>query len=99
LILEYEDVLKRDDNGLVLSHEEIDDVLDFLCQNSGLREIFYLWRPVLNDPKDDFLLELAVESDSDFIVTFNTRDFAGTEKFGIKALKPGEFLRIIDEVK
>jgi putative PIN family toxin of toxin-antitoxin system len=99
LILEYEDVLKRDKSELLLSHQEIDDVLDFLCQNSGLREIFYLWRPVLDDPKDDFLLELAVESGSDFIVTFNIRDFAGIERFGIKALKPDEFLRIIGEVK
>lgn len=99
LILEYEDVLKRENSGLLLSHEEIDDVLDFLCQNAGLREIFYLWRPVLDDPKDDFLLELAVESNSNFIVTFNTKDFGGIGKFGIKAIRPSQFLEIIDEIR
>jgi predicted nucleic acid-binding protein len=69
-----------------------------LCQNAGLREIFYLWRPVLDDPKDDFLLELAVESNSNFIVTFNIKDFAGIGRFGIKAIRPNQFLEIIDEI-
>lgn len=84
---------------LNLTVQEIDDVLDFLCQNGNLREIFYLWRPMLRDPKDDFVLELAVESNCDYIVTFNTKDFAEAEKFGIKAVKPNEFLRIIGEIK
>src|SRR5215204_1729826 len=75
LVLEYEDVLKRSEMNLQLTHQEIDDVLDFLCQNANLCEIFYLWRPTLRDPKDDFLLELAVESNCDYIVTFNTKDF------------------------
>ena len=99
LVLEYEDVLKRSEMNLQLTHQEIDDVLDFLCQNANLCEIFYLWRPILRDPKDDFLLELAVESNCDYIVTFNTKDFAESEKFGIKAIKPSEFLRIIGEIK
>ena len=99
LVLEYEDVLKRPAMNLQLTHREIDDVLDFLCQNANLREIFYLWRPMLRDPKDDFVLELAVESDCEYIVTFNTKDFAKAENFGIKAIRPSEFLRIIGEIK
>jgi putative PIN family toxin of toxin-antitoxin system len=69
LLLEYEDVLKRPDVGHSLSPEQVDDVLDFLCASASLREIFYLWRPILTDPKDDFVLELAVESGCDYIVT------------------------------
>jgi len=99
LALEYEDVLKRPALNPNLTVQEVDDILDFLCQNASLREIFYLWRPTLRDPKDDFVLELAVESNCDYIVTFNTKDFAGAEKFGIKAVKPNEFLRIIGEIK
>lgn len=99
LVLEYEDVLKRSELNLQLTHQEIDDVIDFLCQNANLREIFYLWRPILRDPKDDFVLELAVESNSDFIVTFNTKDFVKAEIFGIKAVTPSDFLRIIGEIK
>jgi putative PIN family toxin of toxin-antitoxin system len=99
LVLEYEDVLKRPELNKNFTHQEIDDVLDFLCQNANLREIFYLWRPTLSDPKDDFVLELAVESSCDYIVTFNVKDFAKAETFGIKAVKPSEFLRIIGEIK
>jgi putative PIN family toxin of toxin-antitoxin system len=99
LVLEYEDVLKRPETNLQLTHREIDDVLDFLCQNANLREIFYLWRPILRDPKDDFILELAVESSCDYIVTFNVKDFTEAHKFGIEAVKPNEFLRIIGEIK
>lgn len=99
LVLEYEDVLKRPELNLALTHQEIDDVLDYLCQNANQREIFYLWRPTLSDPKDDFVLELAVESNCDYIVTFNTKDFAKAELFGIKAVTPVEFLRMIGEIK
>ena len=98
LFLEYEDVAKRPDSGLTLSVGEIDDILDFICAEANLREIFYLWRPVLPDPTDDFVLELAVESECDFIVTFNVRDFAGAEKFGIEVITPQEFLRKLGEI-
>ena len=97
LVLEYEDVAKRPNSGLTLSVGEIDDILDFICSEANLREIFYLWRPVLPDSKDDFILELAVESRCDFIVTFNVRDFAGAEKFGIEVVTPQEFLRKLGE--
>ena len=98
MVLEYESVLKRPAQNIQLSHADIDDVIDFLCKNANRREIFYLWRPLLNDPDDDFLLELAVESNCDFIVTFNTRDFVATNNFGIVAITPREFLRTIGEL-
>ena len=98
MVLEYESVLKRPAQNIQLSHADIDDVIDFLCKNANRREIFYLWRPLLNDPDDDFLLELAVESNCDFIVTFNTRDFVATNNFGIVAVTPREFLRTIGEL-
>ena len=39
--------------------------------------IYYLWRPCLKDPKDDKALEAAFSSQSEYIVTYNTKDFAG----------------------
>ncbi len=99
LAFEYEDVLKRPEMQLALSHREIDDFLDYLCQNANRKEIFFLWRPILIDPKDDFILELAVESNCDYIVTFNKRDFVETKSFGIEAVTPNEFLTIIGEIK
>ena len=64
----------------------------FLCAKAKLRLIFFLWRPLLPDPKDDFVLELAVESTADFLITFNGRDFAGAERFGVQA-EPGNSWR------
>ncbi|RLB66124.1 MAG: DNA-binding protein, partial [Deltaproteobacteria bacterium] len=47
---------------------------------------------------DDFVLELAVESECKYIVTHNVRDFSGSEKFKIKAITPQSFLRVIGAI-
>lgn len=98
LLFEYEDVLKRQSLGLQVSVGEVDDVLDFICATADLREIFYLWRPTLPDPKDDFVLEVGVESECDFIVTFNVKDFKPAAQFGIGVITPSEFLRKLGEI-
>jgi hypothetical protein len=41
------------------------------------------------------VLELAVKAGCDNVITYNLRDFAGIEKFGLKAIEPVEFLRSI----
>jgi predicted nucleic acid-binding protein len=43
-------------------------------------------------------LELAVSTQCEYIVTHNLGDFKGAEKFGIKIVTPGAFLKIIGEV-
>ncbi|MGV6853456.1 MAG: putative toxin-antitoxin system toxin component, PIN family [bacterium] len=93
LFVEYESVAKR--KGLVkhLNSEDIDAILDYVLSKSCIREVFYLWRPILKDPKDDLVLEVAVESQSKYIVTFNKKDFKGCEKFGVKAVTPQEFMK------
>jgi predicted nucleic acid-binding protein len=70
-------------------------VLDFHCTVATRHRIFFLWQPYLPDPSDDMLLELAVTACCDFIVTYNTRDFISIERFAIRAIEPGEFLRHI----
>jgi predicted nucleic acid-binding protein len=45
------------------------------------------------------ILELAVESESDYIITFNKKDFEGTDRFGIKVVTPKELFRIIGDIK
>ncbi len=92
LILEFEAVAKREPGIFGLAPSEIDDILDYLCAAGEKRQIFYLWRPLLKDSKDDMVLELAVESESNWIVTFNKRDFKGCETFGINLATPKEFL-------
>ena len=54
--------------------------------------MFYLWRPVLSDPGDDHVLEAAVAGGCDGILTYNQRDFAGAERFGVRVITPKEFL-------
>ena len=98
LVLEYTDVLLRELSNLYLSREEVDDLIDFYCAVGVQHEIFFLWRPFLRDPKDEMVLELAVKAGCQSIITYNTRDFAGVEQFGLNLLEPSEFLRLIGKL-
>ena len=72
-------------------------MIDYLCMVGQRQRIHFLWRPILRDPKDDLVLELTVAADCQGIVTYNSRDFAGVEQFGLWVMKPGEFLARIGE--
>ena len=98
LLFEYEDVLKREETILELSHKQVNIVLDNICALSNFQKIYFLWRPYLKDPKDDHVLEVAVASKTKIIVTHNIKDFKGIEKFGIKAITPKDFLKLIGEI-
>jgi len=97
LVLEYEAVAKIQAREFGLTHQDVDDLVDYLCAVAHHREIFFLWRPFLRDPSDDMVLELAVEAGCEAIVTHNLRDFAGVEQFGLRAMTPGAFLRLLEE--
>jgi putative PIN family toxin of toxin-antitoxin system len=94
LVAEYEAVLKR--GQLKLTPQQIDDVIDFVCANSEHHKIFYLWRPTLKDPDDDFLLELAVKAQAS-IVTWNMADFKKADKFGISIMTPRDLLKQLEK--
>lgn len=94
-ILEYEQAAKALCRKGGLSAKDIDDILDYICRVSRHRQIFYLWRPFLSDAKDDMVLELAVSSQCDYLITYNQSDFRGAEKFGVKVIPPQEFLKQI----
>ena len=98
LVLEYEKVLFDPQIKIPFSKKEIDKILNYICASSKHHKIYYLWRPLLKDEKDDMVLELAVSSNSDYIITFNKKDFVGAEKFGIRILSPKEFLEVIGEI-
>lgn len=95
LIYEYEEILKQKSKMEV---SLIDDILNYICKIAKKNEIFFLWRPKLKDVDDDFLLELAVRSNSS-IITLNKKDFKGSDEFGVNALSPKEFLEQIGELK
>ena len=94
LILEYESLLMSNIKTLGLNKKDINDFINYICKISEHTKIYYLWRPFLKDPYDDHLLEVAVASSSNYIITFNIKDFINIEQFGIKALKPKDFIKI-----
>jgi len=98
LVLEYEQVARALRWTGKPPWRYISDILDYLCAVGKQRRIHFLWRPREKDPKDDMVLEVAVAGDCDFIITYNKRDFAEAESFGLELLTPAEFLKRIGEV-
>ena len=95
LFLEYEAVMKREkiQTLCALTQEEQEELFQAFLSTCQWNEIFYLWRPNLDDVGDDFLIELAVASNSRVIITDNVKDIAfGELHFDIEALTPKEFL-------
>lgn len=91
LVLEYEAALLR---HLSAGQRRADvlAVIDFLCATGKRQDIFFLWRPLLRDPNDDMVAEVAVASGASAIVTHNLRDFEAVVRFGVRVLTPAQFL-------
>ncbi|PXF56954.1 MAG: putative toxin-antitoxin system toxin component, PIN family [Deltaproteobacteria bacterium] len=99
LYTEYQDVLTREEHLTgTNTKKEILNFLRYLCKIANRQKIFFLWRPWLKDPKDDMVLELAVASKSQYIITYNLQDFKNIQSFGIEAITPKKFLEILEEV-
>jgi putative PIN family toxin of toxin-antitoxin system len=98
LVLEYEEVLTRQRAELGLTQDEVSDLVDSLCAVARLHTVYITWRPALRDQKDEFVLDLAVTARCDAIVTYNKRDFAGIEPFGIRLLTAKEVLQAIGAI-
>ncbi len=95
LFLEYEAVLKRDDQ-MVVSRMTLGDVDRFLSAFAGAAEgidIHFRWRPQTRDPGDELVLEVAINGRADMLVTHNIADFVvSEERFGIAVRTPGQAL-------
>ncbi len=95
LMLEYEEVLSRDEQlrQFWSGTDDIEKVLNVLAIRLRPIATYYSLRPVLNDPKDEHVLECAINGVAKSIVTFNTTDFIlGAKQFDIEIIKPNEFL-------
>jgi putative PIN family toxin of toxin-antitoxin system len=97
LVLEYEGVLTRPGDELGLERADALTVVDHLCAVGKHQEIDNLWRPILRDPGDEFVIEVAVAGRCQAIVTHNVRDFAGVDRFGVDVLRPDQFIRRLEE--
>jgi putative PIN family toxin of toxin-antitoxin system len=93
LVLEYEAVGKREAQRLNIPESTVDAIVRAFCFAGREVDIYFSLKPVLPDPGDEFLLELAVAGRADAIVTHNTRHFPRVDRFGIRVMTPGEFLR------
>lgn len=95
LWLEYEATLKRADMAIVLrlSGDDVDALLDAWAVHVVPVELRFLWRPQLRDPKDEMVLETALNGRADALVTFNRADFdKAARRFGLTLWRPQELL-------
>ncbi len=96
LALEYESVLLRHQAALGLAGPQVLAFVDYLCGSANLHDIHFLWRPLLRDPSDEMVAELAVKAGADYLVTHNVRDFGAlAARFAVRVVTPGAFLRLL----
>lgn len=95
LLLEYEAVLKRAEQVAVhgLPLPRIDEAIEEIAALAEPVEIHYRWRPQLIDPKDEMVIEAAINGQADALVTHNVRDFrSAAARFGLRILRPKDYL-------
>lgn len=94
LFLEYEEVLKRPDQRLAhgLDMDQIDRFMAALASASEPVDLRFQWRPQLQDPGDEMVLEAAVNGRAKALVTHNPRDFGAAARFGLRVLLPRDLL-------
>lgn len=96
LLTEYQDLLQR--QGVIppsISQTTRDTIRDLILANARLQRIHYRWRIQLPDPGDAHVLEVAIAGQVDYIVTHNIKDFGPAKSFGITAITPGQFIKLI----
>ena len=95
---EYYDVLTRKEisEKLNLSIGEIEDILDLLALLAQKHSIYFLLRPNLSDENDNMICECAFASNSDYLITSNTKDFKSGELkgFAFKLVTPKDFYKL-----
>ena len=97
LFSEYEDVCGRKQilELCPLSPIEIRELLNSLYSVCRWVPVYFLWRPNLKDEGDNFLIELALAGNADFIISNNISDLHGAElKFPeLSILTPEQILK------
>ena len=97
LLFEYEDLIGREfvfDHPVALNFEEREILFNALYSVCRLIDVSYLWRPNLKDEGDNFIVELAVAGNADYIVTKNIKDFRQSELVfdSFKVITPKQLL-------
>ena len=94
LFLEYEAVLKRPEQYAAhrFSLSQIDQMMAEFAALSEPVDVHFVWRPQLSDPKDEMVLEAAINGRAGALVTHNIGDFSAAGRFGLKIVTPAELL-------
>lgn len=81
LFTEYETLLARDKlfADCQLSHKERETVFAALLKQARWIEVYFAWRPNLQDEGDNHLIELTVAGGAQAIVSRNTSDLKNAE--------------------
>ena len=98
LCFEYEDVCSRPEHveAARFSPADLAVFLDAVIDLVEPVDVWFLWRPQLQDPGDELVLEAAVNGRAEAIATFNRRDFRpAADRFGIDVLLPADAIRRI----
>lgn len=97
LFLEYEDVLMRPEvlSRTAITSTAMSRFLTDVAAAATPVDLHFRWRPLLRDPKDEMVLETAVNGRADALVTHNDRDFAAARTFDVEVLVPSRFLERI----
>ena len=66
----------------------------YLLSIAHLQDVYYLWRPFLRDADDDMVLECAVASGCQYVVTHNVHDFQRIGQLGLRPITPASFLAL-----
>jgi predicted nucleic acid-binding protein len=96
LFIEYESKCSEKEHlqAAGLTPNDARAFLDALTVFAKPVTMHFSWRPQLNDPADEMVLETAVNGGADALLTFNWRDFGDAPaRFGIELLLPSEALR------
>lgn len=97
LFAEYRDLMGRHElfSACKLDADERAELFNALMAVAQLTEIYYLWRPNLRDEGDNHVLELAIASGAERIVTHNRQDSERAQlRFPqVRVLSPADFLK------
>lgn len=96
---EYHEVLHREAEALRLTHPETDSFIDDLCDLAQRFSPTTPWQPTANDPDDEAIIQLAREAQVLYLVTHNIRDVSRAAQFGVRVVRPAEFLEILRQSK
>ena len=94
---EYQDVLTRQSSldAFELTRNDIEKILRYIAYIGKKFDPHFLFRPNLKDENDNMFVELAIASQSKYLVTSNIKDFVSGELLlnNFQLFTPAQFLK------